>query len=609
MNALVASIFGNLDAVLESARTPASTLLADIAATLVELTVEITSYVGKRVGEGIDKWEAEAGPEILRAAAAGLSDYFGVAVSPSQLSPSAGPGQRFNFARQLGQTVLENMFGAFTPSAGLTPEVGLENAEKVLGFNIATALESWLGQITSEAPLINLIPNWADLDDVMSANLGLGRANRRVLGPLLKTLIVDPLTWDLNRRFVPERLTPAELLRLERGGQLDPGTFAEQMSWYGYSQANASRYALAHETLPAKEDLSRALELRLVTEDQAGAVFRKQGFSDTAAELMVTLAREERVRSINTALETLARDMYRDREIDEPELRSILAAAGRAPGEIESLAALATLERSRPRPLPRGDIEEGYRRGLIPLSRLREYYAQFGFSLEDQVLLEELAVLDRTESEKREEREMTKAGGTEFRTVPAAQMERAYIEGRIGSGRLREFYDERGYSEGDVSLLMENAAARKTEFDRRIALELARAKSPERARLARGTVEEAFYRDVISAGELSAYYLETGLSGADADIALRTARDKKAERQERLEEELRRANRSDFLELPRAVMEEAFFRGIVDLPRLSSWYQGRGFRPEELPILLELAEERKLERLTRPAPAPPKAKT
>jgi len=605
----VRAVVENLPTGIEVNKDAIGGAFAEIAAWLIELFIAITAEIGKRVGEGTDEWEAQAGPVILQAAARGVSDYFGVAVSAGDLDPSRSTSSKFAFAEQLGRLVLENMFGAFAVPQALTPDRGRENAERILGFNIATALESFIGQITNEAPLMKFIPNWADLDDLLSANLGLGRANRRVIGPLLKILVVDPFTQDLNRRFAPAEFSVSELVRLLHRRAIDQGTFFERMSWHGYDAEKAGKIRILQTTLPGSADVGKMLELGLISEERARAIFEAQGFSEDGAAMMLTLVKEERVRPLNTALESVARDMYREREIDAPELRSILVSAGRSPGEIESFVAVADLERSRPRPLPRGEVEEGFRRGLLPLSRLREYYRQFGYSLDDQVLLEEMAVEDRLAVQQREEAAKFKATGSEFRAVPRGQIEQAYVEGRIPAARLRGYYEDRLYSGDDIALLMELASARKTEHDRKLAEELKRAKTPQFVQLPRSSIEEAFIRDVVDAGRLRGWYEANGFSPEDISIALATARQKKAEREERLAEELARANRADFAELPRSVMEEAFYRGIVTEGRLRDWYEAQGFRETEIPVLLELARAHKAERTKAAAAAATKPKT
>lgn len=597
------ALFENIPTGLSVSSEPLGSAVAEVVAFLAEVLIGITAELGKRYGEGIDEFESVAGPTILNAAARGVSDYFGVSVSPNQLDPNRGFSERFRFSEQLGRLILENMFGAFDVPRPLTPDAGRDNAERLLGFNIATALESWLGQITAEAPLLRFIPNWADLDDLLSQNLGLGRANRRVIGPLLNTLIVQPFTWDLNRRFAPARFSPSELVRLENRRRLEAGEFSEQMSWHGYSDRTAGMFRMLQSKLPEKEDLSRMLELGLITPERITAAFEAMGYIPETAAIMTRLVESDRVRTIHNSIESVARDQYRDRAIESAEYRSILRAIGRDERETDALLALGDVERSRPRELSVGVYEEGFRRGLIPIGRLREVYERLGYSVQDRVLLEEMAVEDRLEFERREELAKQKATGADFRAVPAGQVEAAYIEGRIPASRLRSYYEDRRYAPEDVNLLMDNAGARKVEADRRAAAELAKARTAEFSQLSQGAITEAFIREIIDEGRLRDWLAKNGFSPADTDIAVQTAKQKRAERRERLEDELRRARTTEFTELPRAVIEEAFIRGVVDELRLRAWYERRGFRETEIPILLELARRRKLER-TAPAPAP-----
>jgi len=598
-----ASAVENLPTGLEINKGAIGSLIADVAAVLVELSIEITAEVGKRVGEAVDEFEAQAGPTILAAAARGIGDYFGVAVSVGDIDPARGFSDRYRFAEQLGRLTLENMFGAFSVPGPLSPDDGATNAERIIGFNIATALESWIGKVTTTTPLTKWIPNWADLDDVLSANLGLGRANRRVIGPLLKTLVVDPFTWDLNRRFTPQQFSETQLVRALNRRLIDQATYFEQMSWLGWDNNKASKLQSILSTTPGKEDIARMLELGLLTEERAKALFEAAGFTEGAAEAMLRVALDDRVRSINTAIESTARDLFRDREIEEPELRALLKSAGRTPEEIEAFSGLALLERSRSTRLPRGVIEQGFREGLITLSRLSEYYEQAGYSVEDRVLLEELAVADRIATQARDDALQLRAKGSDFLQISRGQLEQAFIEGIVGAERLRAYYTEKGYGPDDAAVLFDLAARRKTERDRKLEAALAKAREPAFTELPRATVEEAFIRDVIGESRLRAWYEAAGFRAEDLELLVATARQKKAERADKLKDQLDGATGARFAELPRSVIEEAYFRGIIGEDRLRAWYEARGFRPGEVPILLELARERKADRAGAAAPA------
>lgn len=598
----------NLPSIFEGNKEVLSSVAAEVAATIVEFAIEVTSEIGKRVGESVDEFEQTAGPEIERAAAVALSDFFGVSISAGQISRGRSSGAKFAFAENLGSFVLEQMFGAFEVPTGITPDSGRAGAERMLGFNIGTTIESWLGSVVSKAPLVRWIPNWADLDEIMMQALGLGRMNRRIMGPLLKVLIADPFLWDLNRTFTPALHGTADLVRLVNRRIINEATFFEQMSWHGFDQEKATQFRLTRSRLPEKEDIAKMLELGLIDAAKTQEIFEGLGFTESGAQTMVAVTEDDRIRNINNAIESTATDMFRDREIDESEYNVVLGKAGRSPAEIEILVGLGRVQRSRPRALPRGVLEKAFREGFIPLGRLREYYETEGFSLDDRVLLEEMAAVDRLEAEARDKAAREKAQTAEFRSLPRGQIERAYIDGLIPRARLVEYYDAREFSPADAGVLLELAEDRKTAADLKLAEALKKAAEPDFAKLPRSSIEEAFIRDVVSDGRLRDWYVANNFNPQEIPILLSNVRARKEAREERLEAELARANRPDFTELPRSVMETAFITGLVDEGRLRSWYEVRGFRAAEIPLLLELVRHRKAAKAAKAAADAVKAK-
>ncbi len=602
----IAQFIGALPSAIIASKDALPELIAEIAAVLVELAIEMTSEVGKRVGEAVDEFELTAGPEIEKAAAAALSDYFGVSISPGQISRGRSPGQRFAFAQNLGSFVLTQMFGAFESPKQITPAVGRENAERILGFNIGTTLESWLGKVVATTPLTKWIPNWADLDEVMQQTLGLGRINRRIMGPLLKTLVADPFQWDINKRFTPAIFNAGQLVRLVNRRELSEGDYFEQMSWHGFDQKKATQMRTLLSRLPEKEDVAKLLELGAINADEVREIFEALGYTAEGAEMMRHLTENDRIRALNNAVESLARDMFRDREIGESEMTAMLRSAERTDAEIELLVGIATIERSRPRALPRSVLERAFKAGFIPLSRLSEFYETSGYNLDDRILLEELAVENRLEAEERDKKALEKAQTTEFRALPRGQIERAFIDGIISRARLTEYYDARDFSPADQGVLLELVTKRKTAADLRVAAALEKANTPDFAKLPRASIEEAFIRDVVTAGRLNDWYIENGFDPGETPILLGNVRARKKTREAAIAAELERANRPDFTDLPRSVMEQAFIADQVTEQRLRDWYTAKEFRPTEIPILLELVRSRKQAAAAKAAEPPTK---
>ena len=112
-------------------------------------------------------------------------------------------------------------------------------------------------------------------------------------------------------------------------------------------------------------------------------------------------------------------------------------------------------------------------------------------------------------------------------------------------------------------------------------------------KLPRASIEEAFIRDVVTGGRLNDWYRVNKFDPTEIPILFGNVRARKEAREAAIDAELARANRSDFTDLPRSVIEQAFIQGNITEERLRNWYDAKEFRPSEIPILLELVRSRK----------------
>lgn len=369
------------------------------AGKIFELILKGTARAGAFLGDQVDNVEKVAGPELLKAAAAGLSDYFGVDITAEELGIRGGTDQRRAASEKIGKFVLARMFGELGEAGPITPEKGSENAGRMLGFNLSTALEGWLTGILGSSILSSLIPNWADLDEIVASNLGLGRINRRIVAPILNLTVVEPFNWDLNKRFRQRIFSDTQAVRALYRGEMTDDEYFETMGRLGWSRERAATLKVVNGRLPEKEDFARMLESKLITEDELPGLFGTLGFEPGLAGVMSAIVRDDRVRTLNNALESLARDMFRDREIDEQEFRRLIKVAQRSEVEEAILVGIAFIERSRPKRLTRAQMERAFNEGLIDLGRLRDFYLEEGFTITDALILEQLVVKKKLERE------------------------------------------------------------------------------------------------------------------------------------------------------------------------------------------------------------------
>lgn len=361
------------------------------------LWVRFQGELGKTVGTMVDIVEAVAGPELQKMVAVGLSDFFGREIKPEEIGMHGGFPGRSKLADELGSLILTEMFGEFEAGGELSPELGRANADRVIGTNISTALEGWMGGVLTTGFLAKFFPNWADLDDILAQNVGFGRANRRVLGPLLTTLVTTPFSWYLNERFKPRIYNETQAVRALYRDQITEDDYFSGMARLGWDREKASVLKVVNGRLLEKEDIAKAVELGAIKTDELLDLYKTLGYAPDLAEIMRTVTIQDRMRTINNALESVARDMFRDGEIDEPAYRSLLLDAERSPEETEALVGLGLIERGRDQTKPpkdrrisRGVMERAYREGLILRTELETYYVEERYPDRDRAIMLQL---------------------------------------------------------------------------------------------------------------------------------------------------------------------------------------------------------------------------
>ncbi len=376
------------------------TIIPKAGAVAYAVWVKGQGEIGKGFGEAIDEVEKTAGPFLLEAAAAGLSDYFGTTITPEQIGLHKGFDGRRALSDRLGALIFSSMFETFGTATEITPAQGLENAESMLGFNISTALEGWFGGVLTTGYLSKLFPNWADLDTLLQQHLGFGRMNRRIMAPLLDELIVIPFRQHIRDIYRSSILNESQAARAFFRGAISDKEYFDTMALHGWDQERAGQLKVINGRLLEKEDITKGVELGILSEAELPEIFRNLGYPTDLAEVMTRVTVDDRIRTINNALESVSRDMFRDGEIDQTEYRVFLTDAGRSNHEQNRLIALGILEKARQesepkriRRVPRGTVERSFREGLISREQLIEYYEEKSYPAGDIALMTTLQEL------------------------------------------------------------------------------------------------------------------------------------------------------------------------------------------------------------------------
>jgi len=564
----------------------------------------------RQVRPVIQRMEREAEPFLMEFVVDGLNDFFGTKLGPDSLRERGILGAPRGGADQIGRAVLTAMFQSLEHPAQITPAAGFENAQRLVSFSLGTAIEGWLMGNLEKSMLHEFFPEWGNLDDVVAQNLGMGRLIRRVLAPLLNALVVEPTTRQLNKTFLPGFLTETQAVRAYNAGFIGEGEFFGIMAEHGWTRERAALLrVIAGKTL-SEADVERGRDVGALGEQEALRALQALGYNADLAGKQFEILELARLRKVEERVATVAGDMYRDREISEAEYRSALKAAGKSDEETTGLLGLGHIERSRPHALERSTIEQGFVAGLVSLGRLRRYYELEGFALEDQVLLEQLALRRKLDAEARVERAPAPAppGGGE--PLPRGSAEELHRVGVFTDGELAAAYEQLGFIGARVAALLRLAQRRREAF---VEAEERKAAPAPAAVAPRDAIEQAFIRGVVDEDRLRAFYDAARLEPRDVDVLVEVLQQRREEFERRREEEedrRRRAAEPAPRPLPQAAAEEAHRVGLTTSADLRAAYRVLGFAPPAAEQLLALAERRRAafvdaeRRALEPPPAP-----
>lgn len=418
----------------------------------IQTFVDVTANAGRAMGTAIDEYESDSGIMLIEAAAAGLSDLFGIPISTASIGLRGGTNARREMSNRLGQLVMEQMYANLATVGELTPDKGREAAERLVGFSMSTAIEGWLSGLLTQSVLTKWLPNWGDLEGIVADNLGLGSASTKAMAPIVKATVETPFEWDVNRRYTPAILRRDEAVKAWIQGTLTEDEFFELEARHGYDRETAASLKLLKGRFPFKEDIARMRRLGMYQSEDMVQALRERGFLPEASVMLGEMYERLGEDSANQRTVTVAADMFRDGEIEDAEFRNIMEQVGLAPTEIEARMGLGLLERSRPRQLPRSIIERAFQGDIVSGDRLRSYYRTQGFTEEDAGVLMELQIAKKE---------------VEGKPLPRGVIERAYIEGHVPKARLSRYYEAAGFSAEDIEVALDVVETKRKAFVKR----------------------------------------------------------------------------------------------------------------------------------------------
>jgi hypothetical protein len=564
-------------------------VVSEIATFILSVVIALQGKVGQYVGKAIVTAEERGDEYLQKAAAFGLSDFFGVPVSPGEVGGREDGGARNDLGQRLGVMLMESMFGSFQGQQDILPVQGLENAERLLGLNLTLALKGWLLGTLGLGYLEHYFPSWGNLKDIVSQSLGLGRVARRAMAPLLNALIVEPLTRDLNSRFRPKQLTVAEAVRALNRGEISDDEYFDVAGEAGYTRARAAFLKVVHSTLPGVSEAAAFFQLGIFDDAALTNHFKALGFHPDFIEPLVHYVQQQRNLTYKNETEKIVQGMVAAREMDDVEGANLLRSIGRTPAEVETLLGNARLLRSKPKRLTEADAQLAYEEGFMSLSDLSRFHQLEGYAPDDAIILEQLAQHKKQLADEKKAAAGAVGAAAKPKKLSESLVVAGFVDGMLSLAVLDKTLADLGYSAEGRAVIRDLAVKRKAAADLKAAKAAAGPPAKPARGLLAGTLSELFVRGIIDEGRLRSYLLADRYSPADADALVVLSIQKRDDNTRK-----RKAGQTVIeRELAQGTLLTAFSEDFITLAELDAAFTDLHYKAEDIAVLEQLAQHKR----------------
>lgn len=576
---------------IESFWKGAAAWIAEGVATILTWLLSIAKDVAVYIAKIIIHAENNSDAAFAELAAIAVEDLFGIKVDQAAFMGRGGRGARGGVAGAIGNSIIESLFGEYRSGGETSITPSAAAAEHYLGTITQLALEGWLEGWIAEALSAGQLETFAELDDIMAEILGLGRLSRRVMGPPLTMLVVDPFEQLLNETYRPRLLSAGEAIRQFTRGKWTYEQLSRELGRQGYSEERIIALVRNQEKGLSAGDVASMLRRGRWTRAEALEYLQGQGYPLRTAEAELQLARDARLETLNSSVISEAVSAFVNRDLTRLQLRGALEKTTLPADELSvTIAAAEVRQELRVKGLSLGQAEEAYKRGLITLTKFRTILEGMGYNGEDSITLELLMLSElRDEAEAKRKRDELEAARKkreeeraardrerreeerrrlEDRGLSLAQAEEAVKDGIIPWDRYRAILLRLGYSlkdQGTLIALLEDEIADEEEADEmKAAAEAAREEDKRKREADRKKEKE------------------------EREAADEAARRKAEEERKRKEEELeKKAGRSA---LTMAQFAEIVLKGIRTVSQYKQYLTERGLSQDDVNVLTHLLQ-------------------
>jgi len=279
----------------------------------------------------------------------------------------------------IGEEFLTPMLGLICPDKPLTPQSGVDGAERFLGVNMQFQMSAWLLHLLGDMMSFGVFKSLKDLPNAISWSYGIGWLSWLVMGVPFRKTITDPLEWKFNEDYTPTQFTVAQNIEALQKGFITGDEFAANMKRLGYDNRKTEiLYNIALKD-PGDANIKRLYELGVLSESDVKREIQHKGYSGAWADLLTQLITKDREIKERDRLLNEIENLYVVGETSRGELADAYSRAGWNSREVDLVLSRLDAEKRRRNVLSDSDLANAVERGLMSYSEARKRLIQRGW--------------------------------------------------------------------------------------------------------------------------------------------------------------------------------------------------------------------------------------
>jgi len=309
-----------------------------------------------------------------------LSLMTGIDIDIEEIIGKDGTSLADLISRGLGERFLSPMLNLILGDVEeLTPEKGVENAQRFIVVNLAFQMQQWVLHLLGDMCSFGMFKSFKDLPNAIAWTYGIGWLSWIAMGPWFQRTIADPLRWHINKTWRPEIFTEDQAIKLWRLGILSSSQRDEILSYHGWSEEKIAQLIELKEPAFTESELEQAWRWWGMRDSEAIKEIKRRGFGDARAKWKWNLIKEEKRRDIIEKIAKEAGRLYKEGKISQRDLRDFLRQAGFKDDEISLEIEKLEIEHRASKGLTPANVWDLYQRGVFSWSEAKSELNTIGF--------------------------------------------------------------------------------------------------------------------------------------------------------------------------------------------------------------------------------------